>query len=424
MKKITTFLSAVFVIASLFLCFNTIKIQADETTNFDLSTTDRVTATVTLKGQEKKEYTYIIPNSVGSDYSYYNVRALSANHENYDILFTNKYRVFTIHNYSNQELELTFELYKMPVVECGELTVGSSLDLNLVAGESVYHCTIAAKEDDFYGIYHSNNKDIIVNGDYLRTFSDDKKGIAGEIFEIYSDDVSYDYYIMLDPQGKVGECSTSLSFEKAIPMGFIMELTTDGTTSKVLNWRKNTNVKEYKIYRAETKASEYYWMDGWDGDSIAGPYDKLSYTYIGKAAGDAIKYTDKKLKNGKTYAYKVVPVPVKDSMCAFPGYDFGGMYLSKPTIKAINLKGKKIKVTWKRNKSANGYIIYYKTSSEKKYKSKFIKGSKSVSYTFKKLKKNKTYNIQVRAVNTAGYPNFDYYPTSACSTMKKVKVKK
>lgn len=84
----------------------------------------------------------------------------------------------------------------------------------------------------------------------------------------------------------------------------------------------------------------------------------------------------------------------------------------KPSLKSVkNLKGKKVSVKWS------------KVSGATKYQVRSVLGKKTVTkttgktnYTFKKLKKNKTYKFSVRAYNTAGYGKW--------SNAKKVKVTK
>ncbi len=92
--------------------------------------------------------------------------------------------------------------------------------------------------------------------------------------------------------------------------------------------------------------------------------------------------------------------------------------LSKPTIKAVNLKGKKIKVTIQKVKGADGYQICYGTS--KKFAKAKKKTAKKIVYTLTKLKKGKTYYIKVRAYKKQ--KGKTYYSTY--SKVKKVKIKK
>ena len=87
-----------------------------------------------------------------------------------------------------------------------------------------------------------------------------------------------------------------------------------------------------------------------------------------------------------------------------------------------NLKGKKIKVSWKKNTKVNGYQFQYTTN--KKFKSGIknvtIKKNKTTSTVLKKLRKKKTYYVRIRTYKKDGKTT--YY--SKWSNVKKVKIKK
>ncbi len=79
--------------------------------------------------------------------------------------------------------------------------------------------------------------------------------------------------------------------------------------------------------------------------------------------------------------------------------------------KIINVKGKKIKATWKKVSGASKYQIRAVTGK------KVIKKTTSkLNVTLKNLKKNKIYKVSVRAYNSAGYGKW--------SKAKKVKITK
>lgn len=85
---------------------------------------------------------------------------------------------------------------------------------------------------------------------------------------------------------------------------------------------------------------------------------------------------------------------------------------AKATVKkARNLKGKKVKVTWKKVEGATKYQV--RAVADKKT---VKKTTSKLSYTFKNLKKKKTYKVSVRAYNSAGYGKW--------SKAKKVKITK
>ena len=92
--------------------------------------------------------------------------------------------------------------------------------------------------------------------------------------------------------------------------------------------------------------------------------------------------------------------------------------MAKVSPKAKNVKGKKIKLSWKKIKGVKGYQVRYALSKGKLKKAK-IKACKKNSYVIKKLK-NKKYFVQVRAYKIVGKKK--YY--GAWSKVKSVKVKK
>ena len=92
-----------------------------------------------------------------------------------------------------------------------------------------------------------------------------------------------------------------------------------------------------------------------------------------------------------------------------------------PTLKSVkSTKARTAVITWKKNKKATGYEIYMSTKKASGYKKiTTVKSWKKVTYTKKKLKKNKKYYFKVRAYKTA--EGKKYY--SAYSKVKAVKVK-
>ena len=90
-------------------------------------------------------------------------------------------------------------------------------------------------------------------------------------------------------------------------------------------------------------------------------------------------------------------------------------------LSVVNKKEKKIKATWKRDKTASGYeLVYSQKRSFKNAKRVIVKSNKTVSTTIKKLKKGKTYYVKVRAYKKVnGKKIYGSY-----SSAKKVIVKK
>ena len=68
------------------------------------------------------------------------------------------------------------------------------------------------------------------------------------------------------------------------------------------------------------------------------------------------------------------------------------------SLKAKNLSGKKVRLSWKKVNGASGYKVYRATKKNGKYTLvKTIKNAKTVKFTDKKVKKNKTYYYKVSA---------------------------
>ena len=89
--------------------------------------------------------------------------------------------------------------------------------------------------------------------------------------------------------------------------------------------------------------------------------------------------------------------------------------------KAVNLSGRKMKLTWKKNGTATGYEIQYARNKgfTSNLKEVTVTKKTTVSKTIKGLTKGKTYYVRMRAYKTDGTK---YY--SAWSAVKKVKIAK
>lgn len=92
----------------------------------------------------------------------------------------------------------------------------------------------------------------------------------------------------------------------------------------------------------------------------------------------------------------------------------------KPSgLKTKNIKGKKVKVSFKKVKNAVGYQIQYAKNKKFKEAKKSVFTKKS-SYTIKKLSKKKTYYVRVRAYKLSGKTKV----YGKWSNIKEVKIKK
>lgn len=179
---------------------------------------------------------------------------------------------------------------------------------------------------------------------------------------------------------------------------------------------------------------------------------KLSWTSQGGAAGyqiyayDTSKKIWSKIGQTSSNSFKVSAVYLKGKKTALKGasqYQFrvrafftanGGKFAKYGAYSAINVytlpktpaikkltKGKTtLKASWSKDSSVSGYQIYLAENSKftKGKKSATIKKNKTTSYTFKKLKKRKTYYLRIRSYKKVG--SVTYY--SAYSKTIKVKL--
>ena len=130
----------------------------------------------------------------------------------------------------------------------------------------------------------------------------------------------------------------------------------------------------------------------------------------GLMAGTAqIKVTTATKKIAKTISITVVDDSVKGNLGRVLG------------LKAVNKKGKKVKLTWKKVKNATGYRVLYAANSKfTKNKKTAIVAKNSGTKLLKGLKKGTTYYIKVQAFQKQG----NKYVYGKYSAVKKVKVKK
>lgn len=92
----------------------------------------------------------------------------------------------------------------------------------------------------------------------------------------------------------------------------------------------------------------------------------------------------------------------------------------KPAPKAVNKSGKKLKVTWKKDTRATGYVIYVADNSKFKGQKTYTLKQKQTSGVISGLKKGKIYRVRMRSYKVSGGRRIysDYSKTV------KVKIKK
>lgn len=149
------------------------------------------------------------------------------------------------------------------------------------------------------------------------------------------------------------------------------------TSAITVTWSKISGAKSYYVYRKGPKDSSW------------------------KKVSTVTKniYTDKDVKNGKTYTYTVKAYNGK----IFSGYNTDGWKikrLSAPKLETIKNDKTGVTVKWKKVTGASKYIVMRKLSGSSKWEE--LKTTKSLSFTDKTAKAGKTYIYTVKA----GYSDY------------------
>lgn len=170
-------------------------------------------------------------------------------------------------------------------------------------------------------------------------------------------------------------------------------------TSVKVSWKKVKDATGYQVYRAASKN---------------GKYKKVKTT-------SAASFTDKKLKTGKAYYYKVRAYKKEDGSVYYGAYSAKVKAVPKPAAAVLKLKAGKgtVKASWKKVSGADGYQVYRAKSKKGKFTKIKTVSKKSRSYKSTRLKKGKTYYYKVRAYKKVNGKNV--YGTF--SAVQKAKVK-
>ncbi len=187
------------------------------------------------------------------------------------------------------------------------------------------------------------------------------------------------YYYKVEATAKNATSSTSkvVSAKPALTVPSSVKATSSSYNKVTVTWKKVAGVTGYKVYRATSKN---------------GSYKKV-------ATVKTLKWTDSKLKTGKTYYYKVRAYN-KTANSGYSKVVKAKPVPAKTSLSSVkNAKGKKATLTWKKVAGATGYKVYRTTKKNGSYKS--VKTVKNVkTWTDSNLKKNKTYYYKVRAYKT------------------------
>ncbi len=149
----------------------------------------------------------------------------------------------------------------------------------------------------------------------------------------------------------------------------------NSTKGITVKWEKSVGASEYIVYRKTSSSSKW---------------EKIATT-------ESRSYTDKKVKEGKSYIYTVVAV--SGSSCST--YIAEGLKMKRlaiPPLKSVKSSKSGITFKWGEVTGASGYYVYRKDSSSGSWKQiAKVSGKTTTSYLDKTAKKGKTYYYTVRA---------------------------
>ena len=188
-----------------------------------------------------------------------------------------------------------------------------------------------------------------------------------------------------DNTGYSGYCSAV--YGKTAKKTSITYVISSSSTKLKIGWKEIDDAYGYRIKRSTSKNGTY--------ETIG------SVTGSGKTS-----YTDKNLKAGKTYYYKIETINKVNGKKGYSGDSkaVAGTILKATTItKAQEKDSSTITLTWKKVTGADGYQVYRSTSKKGTYvKIATVKGQTTNKYTDDDLSGGKTYYYKVRAYQTSG----------------------
>lgn len=184
------------------------------------------------------------------------------------------------------------------------------------------------------------------------------------------------------------------------------------TASRInLSWASQGGAAAYQVYAYDTRKKKWYRVVQTKSNSCS--ITAIYYNGKKKALTDATKYYFRvraffSANGGKITKYGAFK---QINVYTLP---------KAPALRSLTRGRTTLKCTWTKNTRVTGYQIYIATNSKftKGRKSATIKSNKTTSYTFKGLKKGRTYYIRTRAYKKVG--STTYY--SSYSKVTKIKL--
>lgn len=178
-----------------------------------------------------------------------------------------------------------------------------------------------------------------------------------------------------------------------------------------ISWSTVNNASNYEIYRATKKS---------------GPYSKIA-----EVAGlNRLNYIDSSVKAGKLYHYKIRSVGLVDNTVVYSDYSevVSARSAKAPTgLSVISWGTTTLRVSWKPNANASGYVVQRASSPNGAYKKVgTVKGGEEDHFDDATVKAQTTYYYRVQSYNhndkVKGYSG--YGKAASGKTIPKTKITK
>ena len=172
------------------------------------------------------------------------------------------------------------------------------------------------------------------------------------------------------------------------------------TTSLILKWNVLSDVNAYYIYEYNNSTK--------------------TYKQLAKLGKNTTSYKLKNLMSGSKHTYAIRAAKTTLGKIYYSGYITLTTATKPETVQNLSVAStakRTVKITFDKAKGANGYVVYYATSQNGKYKK--LGTTTKTTYTNKKLTSGTTYYFKVRAFTKAGSEK----AFAAYSPIKSVRVK-
>lgn len=231
-----------------------------------------------------------------------------------------------------------------------------------------------------------------------------------------------------NPDTKVKRYSDYVYFSAETGVSNYINLKIDkkSKTSVKLNWTKVPGATRYEIYRSNTESKNLTasHKNGYGNGEWTINNAKWELVKTIKKSGTT-SYTDKKLKTGQTYSYRIVAYykPGKTEKSIF-STDSISLKLSEPRDVNATLKGTNVTVTWDKETYASKYQVdYIKYAIDgRAYTDNWVEATtKKTSYTIKNVGAGEYVKIRVRAYGSKKWSDYSSTITEGGKELMSVK---